>query len=63
MTIDVRALTHFFYLLDMSDEAIVARLENVSGDGIVNLKAVQGWTSIIGMNGCWSELLAVKSES
>jgi hypothetical protein len=35
---------HFFYLLDISDKYIRARLKSAYGEGIVNLKAVQRWT-------------------
>jgi hypothetical protein len=38
MTIEVRAVIHFFYLLDTRDEDILGRLQSASGDRIVNLK-------------------------
>jgi transposase len=45
MTIEVRAVIHFFYLLNTPDEDILAQLETAYGEGIVNLKTVQRWTS------------------
>jgi hypothetical protein len=41
----MRAVIHFLGLLDMPDEDILARLETAYGEGIVNLKVVQRWTS------------------
>jgi hypothetical protein len=45
MTIEGRAVIYFFYLLNMPDEDILARLECACGEGIVNLKTVRRWTS------------------
>jgi hypothetical protein len=45
MTVEVRAVTHFFYLLDTPDEDILAQLEIAYGKGITNLKTVQCWTA------------------
>jgi hypothetical protein len=38
MTIEVRAVIHFFYLLDMPGENVLARPESIYGEEIVNLK-------------------------
>jgi hypothetical protein len=45
MAIDVRAVIHFLYLLDKPDEEVLGRFENAYGEGIVNLKTAQRWTS------------------
>jgi hypothetical protein len=45
MVIEVRAEIHFAYLLDMPHEHILARLESAYGEGSLNLKPVQRWTS------------------
>jgi hypothetical protein len=45
MAIEVRAGIHFFYLVETPDEDILARFESAYGEGIVNLKTVQRWTS------------------
>jgi hypothetical protein len=42
MTIE---MIHVGYLLDTPDEDILARVENVHRNGIVNLKTVRRWTS------------------
>jgi hypothetical protein len=41
----VRAVIHFFDLLDTPDEDFLARIEDTYGEGIVNLETVQRWTS------------------
>jgi hypothetical protein len=38
MTIEGRAVIHFFYLRDKPDENTLARLENAYGEGTVNLE-------------------------
>jgi hypothetical protein len=43
LTIEVRAVIHFFDLLDMPDDDILALIKRRYGDGIVNLKTVQRW--------------------
>jgi hypothetical protein len=35
MTIEVRAVIPFFYLLDNPDEDILARLESAYGEGVI----------------------------
>jgi hypothetical protein len=45
MIIEVRAGIHFVYLLDTPDEDVLARLGSPYGEGIVNPKIVQCWTS------------------
>jgi hypothetical protein len=44
MTIEMRAVIHFFYLLDAPDENVLARLGTVYGR-IVNLKTMPRWSS------------------
>jgi hypothetical protein len=41
----MRAVIHFFYLLDTPDEDILARLETAYGQDIVNSKTVRRWIS------------------
>jgi hypothetical protein len=45
MIIEVRAMVHFFYLLDMPDEYVLVWLGRACAEGIVNLQTVQLWTS------------------
>jgi hypothetical protein len=45
MAIEMRAVVHFFYLLDTPDDNIPALPQTASGEGIVNLQAVQRWIS------------------
>jgi hypothetical protein len=41
----VRSVIHVFYLLDAPDENILAQRDSVYGEGIVNPKTVQLWSS------------------
>jgi hypothetical protein len=45
MTIEVRAVIHFFYLLDTPGEDILARLDSAYGEGVVKVKRLRHWTS------------------
>jgi hypothetical protein len=45
MTIEVRPAMYFFYLLDTLDTGALAWLDNADGEGTVNLKTIQHWTS------------------
>jgi hypothetical protein len=45
MTVQVKVVIHFFYLLNAPDEDILTQLENAYGEGIINPKTVQRWTA------------------
>jgi hypothetical protein len=47
MTIEVRAVIHFLYFLNLPDEDILAKLDSAYGESIVDLKTVRLWTSTV----------------